>query len=163
MISGKSTAITAQLSPGYSDVIKGVTETQIPIDAPPINFQDEKLLKSSSENTSPILALTVSRPIRPLPAPSKAQDEYRRKIQEKNEEILEKAADKGKLTILLAGRPYHADPLVQHKLSDTIAAMGINVINEDLVRGQRIHRYQRHVPHQAVGLYQPHPKNPLTG
>mgnify|MGYP007020561974 FL=1 len=27
------------------------------------------------------------------------------------------------------------DPLVQHKLSDTIAAMGINVINEDLVRG----------------------------
>ena len=35
----------------------------------------------------------------------------------------------------LAGRPYHADPLVQHKLSDTIAAMGINVINEDLVRG----------------------------
>ena len=30
---------------GYSDVIKSVVDTEIPIDSPPINFQDESLLK----------------------------------------------------------------------------------------------------------------------
>ena len=39
------------------------------------------------------------------------------------------------LTILLAGRPYHTDPLIQHKLSEMIAALGVNVISDDIVRG----------------------------
>ena len=120
---------------GYSDVIKSVTETQIPIDAPPINFQDEKLLKKQLRKYLSYIGFDRFTADKAIASALKAQDEYRRKIQEKNEEILEKSRRQGKLTILLAGRPYHADPLVQHKLSDTIAAMGINVINEDLVRG----------------------------
>ena len=47
------------------------------------------------------------------------------------------SADKkptSKLTILLAGRPYHTDPLVQHKLSEMIANLGVNVISDDIVR-----------------------------
>lgn len=39
-----------------------------------------------------------------------------------------------KLTILLAGRPYHTDPLIQHNLSDLIASLGVNVISDDIVR-----------------------------
>ena len=39
-----------------------------------------------------------------------------------------------KLTILLAGRPYHTDPLVQHKLSEMIANLGVNVISDDIAR-----------------------------
>lgn len=38
------------------------------------------------------------------------------------------------LTILLAGRPYHTDPLIQHKLSEMIANLGVNVISEDIAR-----------------------------
>ncbi len=41
----------------------------------------------------------------------------------------------GGVTILLAGRPYHTDPLVQHKISDMITDMGATVITEDIVRG----------------------------
>lgn len=36
---------------------------------------------------------------------------------------------------LLAGRPYHTDPLIQHKLSEMIANLGVNVISEDIARG----------------------------
>lgn len=36
------------------------------------------------------------------------------------------------LTILLAGRPYHADPLIQHKVSNMLAEMGVDVLTRDL-------------------------------
>lgn len=51
----------------------------------------------------------------------------------KNEETEAQKPNKG-LTILLAGRPYHTDPLIQHKLSEMIANLGVNVISEDIAR-----------------------------
>ena len=36
------------------------------------------------------------------------------------------------MVILLAGRPYHIDPLIQHKIGDAIADMGIDVITENI-------------------------------
>ena len=41
-----------------------------------------------------------------------------------------------RLTVLLAGRPYHSDMLIQHKISDMIASMGVDVITDDIVRGE---------------------------
>lgn len=60
---------------------------------------------------------------------------YEAEINKYNRDILEQNKDTQKLTVLLAGRPYHTDPLIQHKLSDMISAMGANVITEDIVRG----------------------------
>ena len=39
---------------------------------------------------------------------------------------------------MLAGRPYHADPLIQHKVSEMIAAQGAYVLTDDLVRRKDI-------------------------
>ena len=119
---------------GYSDVIKSVTNTEIPIDAPPINFQDVKLLKKQLRKYLSYIGFDRFTADKAIRAALKAQDEYAKAIKAKNEEILKKSRDNHELTILLAGRPYHTDPLIQHKLSESIAAMGINVINEDLVR-----------------------------
>ena len=38
------------------------------------------------------------------------------------------------LTVMLAGRPYHTDSLIQHKVSDMLSDMGVNVIMDDWVR-----------------------------
>lgn len=38
------------------------------------------------------------------------------------------------LTVMLAGRPYHTDSLIQHKVSDMLSDMGVNVITDDWVR-----------------------------
>jgi predicted CoA-substrate-specific enzyme activase len=119
---------------GYSDVIKSVTDTEIPIDSPPINFQDEKMLKKQLRKYLNYIGFDRFLADKAIKNAMAAQGEFRRKLRAKNQEILDKSRKEGKLTILLAGRPYHTDPLVQHKLSDTIAAMGINVISEDLVR-----------------------------
>lgn len=63
---------------------------------------------------------------------------FRRKIATYNQEVLNEGREKHKLIILLAGRPYHSDPLIQHKVSDMIAAMGVYVITDDIVRQQEI-------------------------
>ena len=62
------------------------------------------------------------------------QRKYEDKIKARNEDIFAHSKKTGNITVLLAGRPYHTDPLVQHKLSNLISAMGINVISEDIVR-----------------------------
>ena len=119
---------------GYSDVIKSTVNTDIPIDSPPINFQDLNLLKKQIRKYLSYIGFDRFTADKALKAALKAQDEYGKAIKAKNEEILADSRKNHQLTILLAGRPYHTDPLIQHKLSESIAAMGINVINEDLVR-----------------------------
>ena len=47
-------------------------------------------------------------------------------------------ARRKRLVIMLAGRPYHTDPLIQHKVSDMVAAMGVYVITDDIVRSENI-------------------------
>ena len=51
----------------------------------------------------------------------------------KNRELLEKARKEKRIVILLAGRPYHTDALVQHKLSEIASDLGATVINEEIV------------------------------
>ncbi|MBO4622177.1 MAG: 2-hydroxyacyl-CoA dehydratase, partial [Paludibacteraceae bacterium] len=38
----------------------------------------------------------------------------------------------GRMVILLAARPYHIDPLIQHRIADAIAAMGIDILTENV-------------------------------
>ncbi len=119
---------------GYSDVIKSVTTTDIPIDSPAINFKDEKMLTKQLRKYLDYIGIDIMTARGSVKAALKAQQDYEETIKAKAEEILTKSRKDNKLTVLLAGRPYHTDPLVQHKLANLISSMGINVISEDLVR-----------------------------
>ena len=55
-------------------------------------------------------------------------------MQQKAQHLLESARKDDRMLILLAGRPYHTDSLVQHKISEIITSFGVDVITEDLVR-----------------------------
>ena len=48
-------------------------------------------------------------------------------------EILENAKEEGRPVILLMGRPYHIDPLINHKIPDILTNFGLDVITEDSV------------------------------
>lgn len=120
---------------GYSDVIKSAINPQIPIDSPVFSFKEEKLLRRNC--TRYLLSLGVEkRLIGPaITQAIKAQSQYENEIKQRAEEIYSESGDD--LCILLAGRPYHTDPLIQHKLSEMIADMGVNVISEDILRGDK--------------------------
>lgn len=121
---------------GYSDVIKSVMDedTQIPIDAPVITFKNEGLLKIQCLNYLSSLGIKSSTANTAIKLALAAQREYEDNIKIRTQNIFASSQKNGHVAVLLAGRPYHADPLVQHKLSDFIASMGIDVLSEDIVR-----------------------------
>lgn len=57
----------------------------------------------------------------------------KRDIQQKAKEIVAAARAEGKDIIVLAGRPYHIDPEINHGIHKLIASLGLAVITEDSV------------------------------
>lgn len=57
----------------------------------------------------------------------------RREIQKKGEETLEYLKETGRRGIVLAGRPYHTDPEINHGIPEMINSYGIAVLTEDSV------------------------------
>ena len=83
-------------------------------------------------------------------AVSAAFDEYHAyfgRVRARGEEIIEEARRDGKPIIVLAGRPYHVDPEVNHGIDKLIAGFGVAVISEDVISG-RVKKFPTHVLNQ---------------
>ena len=121
---------------GYSDVLKSSIRPEekygVPLDAPTISFRDEELLRSSLVEY--MKGLNISEPTvqAAVTQAIEAQKEYLEALERRDLEVLEQAKKDGRMVILLAARPYHIDPLIQHKIADAIAAMGIDVVTENI-------------------------------
>jgi len=61
------------------------------------------------------------------------QVRFRRRIEKKAREIIAQAREKGQKIIVLAGRPYHIDPEINHGIHKLIASLGFAVVTEDSV------------------------------
>ena len=122
----------------YSTVVRSVEQTTIPIDSPTISFKDSDLLYEQCK--AYLHSLGISNGVI-VDAFRKAQEEqanYHRAIAEQNQKVLYEAQKLNQLSIVLAGRPYHTDPLIQHKVSSVLAELGITVLTEDIVRGKEV-------------------------
>ena len=132
-LEGGQNSFNCPVVSGYSEVVKSEQAGSVPIDTPAITFKDRKLLGRQCE--AYLASLGIGRGVaRKAFAEAVAEfDRYGRELMDYNSSVL--SANGGKrLVVLLAGRPYHSDPLIQHKLSDMIASMGVDVITEDIVR-----------------------------
>lgn len=119
----------------YSDVIRSSMTLSTQMDSPVITFADERLLWKGLEKYLATLGVGHREGKIALKLALADQRVYENEIKRIDEKILADSRKEKALTILLAGRPYHADPLIQHKLSDMIAGLGVNVITDDIVRG----------------------------
>ena len=63
----------------------------------------------------------------------KALADARTDIQKKGEEVLDYLKRTGKRGIVLAGRPYHIDPEINHGIPELIASYGLAVLTEDSI------------------------------
>lgn len=61
------------------------------------------------------------------------EDKVRTKIRKKGEEVLDYLSKSGKKGIVLAGRPYHIDPEINHGIPNLITEFGMAVLTEDSV------------------------------
>ena len=58
-------------------------------------------------------------------------ERYMADVRAKGEEMIAKAREEGRRIIVLAGRPYHVDPEINHGIDKLIAGFGAAVITED--------------------------------
>ena len=75
------------------------------------------------------------------------QELYRAKVQAKGEEIIRKAEHEGKKIFVLAGRPYHIDPEINHGIDKLIAGFDVAIVSEDVV-SSRVDRFHTGVLNQ---------------
>lgn len=132
-LEGGQNSFNCPVVSGYSEVVKSVQAGQVPIDTPAITFKDTKLLYRQCAAYLERFGIAPA-VVKAAFAEAVAEaDRYGRELMDYNRQVL--AGNGGKrLVVLLAGRPYHTDPLIQHKLSDMMASMGVDVITEDIVR-----------------------------
>jgi len=126
---------------GYSDVLKSSIETEdrygIPIDAPVMNFNDKYLMKKSLIDYLSQFGIKEDQIKRATVKALQVQKEYENWLYSTTLDLYNEAVKNNRTVIVLIGRPYHIDPLIQHKISEAIADFGVTVINEDIVRNIR--------------------------
>lgn len=75
------------------------------------------------------------------------QENYRKKVIDKGNEIIAKAEKKGKKIFVLAGRPYHIDPEINHGIDRLISGFDVAIVSEDVV-SPRAEHFRTHVLNQ---------------
>ena len=124
---------------GYPDVVDSAIDVDVPVDSPIIAFKNNKLLLKQVVDYMKTLGVKKKVAQDALVLAMRKWDKWGETLRARNTEIYNAARKEGRMTILLAGRPYHTDPLVQHNISDMIAKMGVDVITEEIARGGAVH------------------------
>ncbi len=121
----------------YSEVLKSSIDPEgkygIPLDSPTVTFNDEYLLKKASFLYLKKFGVSKSVFNEAFIKASAEKNKFLSDLKNKTYEILEKAHLKNRHVVLLAGRPYHTDPLVHQKTAQILTDLGVDVINEAIV------------------------------
>lgn len=121
----------------YPDVIRSSMNPEkrysIPFDSPAINFNDNKLLLKACTEYLKKLGISKISIQKAFNEGLAAYNEFRKQIAQKGLEIIEHARKNNRLLVVLAGRPYHTDTLINHRTPDILSSMGVDVISEDAV------------------------------
>ena len=120
---------------GYPDVIRSAVDPGgghgIPIDSPVISFRDIKLLKKQLYAFLKPFGIRKSTVCEAADKAFSAQRAYKARLRELTESQIRKAEDSGRLIMVVAGRPYHIDPLVNHGIPALLSGLGVDVVPED--------------------------------
>ncbi|MBO5347566.1 MAG: 2-hydroxyglutaryl-CoA dehydratase, partial [Lachnospiraceae bacterium] len=119
----------------YSENIKNnveeITSGQVRLRNPFMSFRDEEtisfaLIKEFSEIPASEIKEAVHKAWL-------EQDKARQDMRDKGEEVLKYLKETGKRGIVLAGRPYHIDPEINHGIPEMITSYDIAVLTEDSI------------------------------
>lgn len=111
--------------------IEGIREKNIDFRNPFLNIGDKSsLLKRLVEEFSYIPKSDV---LFAFEEAWKEQSNYINDIRNKGEEVLKTLSETGMRGIVLAGRPYHIDPEINHGIPELINSYGVAVLTEDSV------------------------------
>jgi len=103
--------------------------------APYIDLNNKSHVAKAMSKALSRYGITDKEVLRLLNRAYSAQMKYRRSVECKAQDIISEARRKGQKIIVIAGRPYHIDPEINHGIHKLIASLGFAVITEDSVAG----------------------------
>ncbi|MCJ7772397.1 MAG: acyl-CoA dehydratase activase, partial [Desulfobacterales bacterium] len=120
---------------GYPDVIRNSMDPDgkygVPFDSPTVTFNDMDLLKKSCFSYLKQFGVKKQTFKKAFTAAIQEQARFKKTLQTKTAELIIENKKQDRFLLLLAGRPYHVDPLINHNIPKYIADLGVDVITED--------------------------------
>jgi len=121
----------------YAEVIRSSVNPEmrwgIPMDSPVISFADELLLEKACYRYLHTLGVDKATFRKAFADAKETQATFRKNISLRAKKIIARANAENRTVIVLCGRPYHTDSLINSKAPDILAEMGADVISEDSV------------------------------
>jgi predicted CoA-substrate-specific enzyme activase len=120
---------------GYPDVVRSAIDPfgsyNLPFDMPPINFREDSLLDKACHAYLAGLGVQTRVIKKALVKARQAQADYKQQVIKLGEEVRRDSQANGRTLVLLMGRPYHIDPLINHHVPEILTDFGVDVITED--------------------------------
>lgn len=123
---------------GYPDVIRSSMEPEdkfgISFDKPVITFSNDNALKKAC--FAYVSSLGISRAIfnNAFDKAIKERNTVKKQLRDKQKELLDKAVGDNEMVFIVAGRPYHTDPLIHQKVGQILSDLGVHVLTDDVFR-----------------------------
>ncbi len=106
---------------------------QVRILTPFLDLERDETVERSLKEAFP--QLETARIREALSVAKKALNDYRDKLRKLGQDILQEHRITKKTLVILAGHPYHADPLISNGIPSLIESMGVDIVSEDAVCG----------------------------
>lgn len=120
---------------GYPDLLRSAIDPQgrhgIPFDSPAISFRDPQRLRDQLFLYFKQFGKHYDCLDEAVEKALAAQRNYQRVLRQKGQALIDEARGKGMDIIVLAGRPYHIDPLINHGIPQLLSALGVAVLSEN--------------------------------
>jgi predicted nucleotide-binding protein (sugar kinase/HSP70/actin superfamily) len=117
---------------GYPDVVKSAIDPDgrygVPIDSPVVAFRDVTLLKKQIHRFLKKFGIGKRRVDEAVEQGIEEKRELQREMHRQAARVMEQAAERHAFCVVVSGRPYHADPLINHGLPELLAGLGVDVI-----------------------------------
>ncbi|MDQ7032959.1 MAG: acyl-CoA dehydratase activase [Desulfonauticus sp.] len=118
---------------GYPDVIKNSIKSMsstISIDNPSISFKNLTLTKDQLYMFFKKYKISYKKLENAFDLALLEQKKYREELRKIGKKVIEDAKKKNKRVIVVMGRPYHIDPLINHGIDTLLSNLGVDVITE---------------------------------
>lgn len=122
---------------GYPEVItssiKPEQKYNIPVDIFPFSFNSPQLIEKGCTEYLKQFGIPKHQIKKAIKKAEASYREYKRKVVEQGMRIVRAAEEAKRLVIMLLGRPYHVDSLVNHKITEMMSTAGVDIITEDCI------------------------------
>lgn len=123
---------------GYPEVINSSIDPDgkynIPFDKPVITFSSDNALKKGCYEYLSALGVPKSTFEKAFEKAQSKRSEIKKALRDNQKTLLDQAIQNGDMAFVVAGRPYHTDPLIHQKVGQILSDLGVLVFTDDVFR-----------------------------